>query len=413
MRKMRRLSWICSGLLMVFLLQAIAEELKEVYRVEKGDTLWGISGRFYGDPYRWLDLWHNNPHMANPDLIYPGDCLVIRGAEIPGNVYVVQKGDTLGSIAAQVYGDVSRWRELWEKNKGGRNLLKNPNLIYPWDRLVVRDIEGEPKAVLPPECGEVLEGEVQTSFLGDVVKLKIPVSNRGWSLRNGSLAIGLGQSENDIDLDGDSVGIASTSAGYVSYYVEAEYFFYKPWAVEVTANRGYPNYDLDLGAAGVTTLDATATEFQAFLKYQFTIEREGRVMTLSPKVGFEWLDFDIDGSAVVFVPDYRFMGASVGGEVDIPFTNRVSMFTSLLYFPYFHYREDPEISGDDLRKGFSGQFDLGFRWWLLDQLVVEAMIDHTQFGQGFSNGTRGVTAYSTLEQDLLYRSGRLGLRWVF
>ncbi len=413
MNQLKKLPWVCAGLVIVFFLQAFAEELKEVYRVVKGDTLWGISGRFYGDPYRWLDLWHNNPHVANPDLIYPGDCLIIRGAQVPENVYVVQKGDTLGSIAAKVYGDVSRWRELWEKNKGGRNLLKNPNLIYPWDRLVFRESQGESQPVLPPECGEVLEGEVQTSFLGDVVKFKVPVSNKGWSLRNGSLAAGVGQFENEIDLDAGTVGVASTSAGYTGYYVEAEYFFYKPWAVEVALNRGYPDYDLDLGAAGVTTLNATATEFQAFLKYQFTVERNGRVMTLLPKVGFEWLDFNIDGSAVVFVPDYRFMGASLGGEVDIPFTDRISMFTSLLYFPYFHYREDPEISGSDAMKGFNGQFNLGFRWWLFDHLIAEAMMEQTQFHQSFSNGTRGITSYSVLEQDVVYRSGRLGLRWAF
>jgi nucleoid-associated protein YgaU len=31
--------------------------------------------------------------------------------------YVVQAGDTLGKIAQQVYGDGSRWKEIWEANK--------------------------------------------------------------------------------------------------------------------------------------------------------------------------------------------------------------------------------------------------------------------------------------------------------
>lgn len=44
--------------------------------------------------------------------------------------YIVQKGDTLQSIAAKpnVYGKASRWVKLYEANK---DVLKNPNKIYP------------------------------------------------------------------------------------------------------------------------------------------------------------------------------------------------------------------------------------------------------------------------------------------
>lgn len=47
------------------------------YTVVKGDTLWDISNAHYRDPFLWPLIWKSNPFITDPDLIYPGNVLVI------------------------------------------------------------------------------------------------------------------------------------------------------------------------------------------------------------------------------------------------------------------------------------------------------------------------------------------------
>lgn len=48
------------------------------YTVVKGDHLWGIAVRAYGDGYQWVKIWRENTsQVKNPNLIYPNQTFKI------------------------------------------------------------------------------------------------------------------------------------------------------------------------------------------------------------------------------------------------------------------------------------------------------------------------------------------------
>ncbi|MBS0458378.1 MAG: LysM peptidoglycan-binding domain-containing protein [Proteobacteria bacterium] len=79
---LNRMLALVSASLLTVASYALAADLRtdhpDTYVVKKGDTLWNISARFLNKPWLWPEIWHANPQIHNPHLIYPGDVLSLK-----------------------------------------------------------------------------------------------------------------------------------------------------------------------------------------------------------------------------------------------------------------------------------------------------------------------------------------------
>ncbi len=105
------------------------------YTVQRGDTLRIIADR-YGTTVNAILAY--NPQIVNPNLIYPGQVLTVpvgNTGGIPNTggtvTYVVQRGDTL-RIIADLYGTTVN--SILALNPQ----IYNPNLIYPGQVLIIQ-----------------------------------------------------------------------------------------------------------------------------------------------------------------------------------------------------------------------------------------------------------------------------------
>ncbi len=126
------------------------EDPGRVHTVVRGDTLYDIARRYYGDAKYVQFIQAANPNL-NADLLKVGERIVLPKPNDPSadepepkpapQVYVVGRGDTLIGIARRLYGDAAMYLKIYESN---RDLLSSPGAtLYTGQRLRLPEPGGD------------------------------------------------------------------------------------------------------------------------------------------------------------------------------------------------------------------------------------------------------------------------------
>ncbi len=88
--------------------------------VVDGDTLWGIASAYFQDPFLWPQIYQANPYIQDPDLIYPGDPVVLDiGVVVTDQTIADNLGDSLGE-EGQDGGELAELSEFAEGDDGAQ-----------------------------------------------------------------------------------------------------------------------------------------------------------------------------------------------------------------------------------------------------------------------------------------------------
>ena len=114
--------------------------------VVRGDTLWGISGKFLKEPWRWPEIWNmNRDQIRNPHLIYPGQVVYLDLSGKSPRLRLGKPVATTDKLAPQIYSESSQ--------KAIPSIP--PNIIEPFlsQPLVVEagELDNVPRIVAGPE----------------------------------------------------------------------------------------------------------------------------------------------------------------------------------------------------------------------------------------------------------------------
>ncbi|MCL2784735.1 MAG: LysM peptidoglycan-binding domain-containing protein [Propionibacteriaceae bacterium] len=126
----------------------------EVYVVQPGDSLWSIAEKLYGDGQMWTRIAGENEDLLHgvSDLIHVGWKLRIpeihqsEPSSLPVEKVIVSPGDSLWSIAETELGSGDQWPAIAELNQ---SLISDPAIIEPGWTLILPGTETDSEVSEP------------------------------------------------------------------------------------------------------------------------------------------------------------------------------------------------------------------------------------------------------------------------
>lgn len=217
MPKFRRIRAVAVALALTLFVATVSVD----YTVERGDTLSQIADEY---DVELSDLIEVND-ISNPDLIYPGQILIIPGENgKPAVIHIVASGETLSRIAAK-YG-------VSGVKLASTNSLSNPDLIFPGQEIIIKPGKssgggggnggsgggGDTEAQKGSRSGKthiVKSGETLTSIAGQYSSVSVADIERANGIVDGRIYSGT-----RLFLDGPSFTAKGTKKGATSYRVQ-------------------------------------------------------------------------------------------------------------------------------------------------------------------------------------------------
>ncbi len=141
------------------------------HTVVRGDTLWGISGRFLQNPWCWPQVWGmNKEEIRNPHLIYPGQIVYFDRAAGRLRLGKPVGGDSQSGRSSQ---NVKLEPQLRTEGLGQEAVPAIPsNVIEPFlsQPLIIGegDLNGAPRIVATQE-GRVMLGKDDKAYVRGVI----------------------------------------------------------------------------------------------------------------------------------------------------------------------------------------------------------------------------------------------------
>ncbi len=145
------------------------------YTIQKGDTLWGLSQKFYNSQWDWPGLWEMNKDIKNPHWIYPGNKIRVFLKQPPVKIVPQQTAPKEPEVAPTpdpvvptfsfpAINRVGFIKKTVENTLGTIIREKDGNLMMSANDLIY---------IKPTGIGALVKGETYQIFTTEAVKEKI------------------------------------------------------------------------------------------------------------------------------------------------------------------------------------------------------------------------------------------------